>query len=350
MSATHEETSPQDNNNEDDDLYMEDPLAITNDSSNNHADTTKVSLEEYKRHQALFGPKLLSEAEETAAKQLVQDALTANDQDEPMDEEFTIEETLLLLKANLDAARTDVERLCHEGAKLTAQQRKLRQYPVPATEQAERSISSLIDSNSLKLERAEKVVTDTAARIKTLESVRKAGLAPILHDTAVDESNSTHVAIKRIFKYNLIPVLADGISIDWDRVRHDSHVGAPTLNLTTALSKAKTKDVLALPAAQAITTFLESFRTFYKGKLVELFDILAWRYMEAALKPSGLDEEFKALIEMQPVGNRSWDLVSEYVVKITNLDVFRAGQVKVNGRRDDDGKEEGSSLLKRSRR
>ena len=104
--------------NDADDVEMDD-------SFNKQPEPKTISLEEYKRYQELFAPKLLSDTEELQAKQLVQDALSANNQDAPMEEDYTIEATLQLLKSNLDAARADVEKLCHEGAILTTQQRQL---------------------------------------------------------------------------------------------------------------------------------------------------------------------------------------------------------------------------------
>ena len=69
----------------------------------------------------------------------------------------------------------------------------------PAHSKAEKLITELDKDNSLALKKAEKEVADTVVRIKTLESVLKALLAPLLMDIPVDESIPMHASIKRIF-------------------------------------------------------------------------------------------------------------------------------------------------------
>ena len=283
-----------------------------------------INIDEYRRFKPMFEPQPLSLSDKHDKEEELRLLVSSDDFDFDfdMEEELTSEESLMLLKEGLTKTRAQLEELCREAARLVMGRLRLAQMKEPARSKAEKLISELDKNNSLAIKKAEKEVADAAARIKTLESVRKALLAPLLMDIPVDESIPMHAAIKRIFKFNLIPVLSDGTSVDWDRIRHDSFTGAPTLDLSTALSKAN-KHNLALLAAQAIANFLEAFKTFYEGRLVDLFNILAWRYMEVALKPSKLDEEFKAFIETHPAKTRFWPAVYDYVVELTDLNGFR---------------------------
>ncbi|KAF9400552.1 hypothetical protein BGZ94_005432 [Podila epigama] len=188
-------------------------------------------------------------------------------------------------------------------------------FPVLSPARNTTDMQQQVKLQQLKLQLNPSLMSEKAERA----SVRKAASAPAKHYVPVDEYDSTHAALKRMFEYTLIPVHADGVSIDWERIHHEFYVGAPTLNLSFALNKAQNKDSLALPAALAISSFLDSFCEFYGERF---FDYLAWRYMEAALRPSGLGEEFKTVIEMHPVETRKWKLVSEYVNKLTQLDGF----------------------------
>jgi len=164
---------------------------------------------------SLLQPKLLSSEDKLQKEEELRLMLSSEGSDLPMTEELTPDASLQLLKETLAAAHTKQVTVCNEGARLINRRHtELPRFSGVALSKAMSLLDSLICSNTLELEAVEKEIKDISSRIKSLEVARKALLAPVVHDIAVDDSNPIHAAIKRTFKFSLIPVLSDGTTID----------------------------------------------------------------------------------------------------------------------------------------
>lgn len=229
------------------------------------------------------------------------------------------QEILDILRETLNQANNRILDLCGETASILQQSVHINNMvDSPKKTEGLALLQSLKKFNKAEAEEAQKNLAEAQHNLSTMEAVHKALLPPpVSTNIEIDETDPVHLAIKRFFKFTTIPVVPGTKLVDWSRLPHTTYPDSPKLDLTVALRQA-THSSISLVSVTAITKFLDFFLTFYHGKLVELFPHIAWKYMEAALEPSGLDLEFRNRIESSSVNDRSWNTVRASVIFLTN--------------------------------
>ena len=102
-------------------------------------------------------------------------------------------------------------------------------------------------------------------------------------------SNKEHGALVRIEVKGSIPVFQGTHTVDYERLVLPSFKDELILELTPQLKSSKRENFEA-KLVELIFLFLNRFEKFYRDKLADLFDILAYRYMSQILTKADLEQ------------------------------------------------------------
>ncbi|KAF9896737.1 hypothetical protein BX616_006850, partial [Lobosporangium transversale] len=213
-------------------------------------------------------------------------------------------------------------------------------FPPDEAEAAKLEFEQMNKNFTDKLETAEAHYQMIKGLINTQEAMNKSRQpAATLHEdqslpeTETQDSNGLdvfpvigikkHVALARVFNYKRIPIIDKAsMEIDYSRVQIQEKSGAPSLRFQ--LKGIPLKDV-PFKVIKTVVDFQKSFKTHYTNYLTDdLFDDMAWRYMNLALVPTGLHEEYDRLIKTPVYQNRSWHQVKRCIQKILKFDLIRS--------------------------
>ncbi|KAF9987945.1 hypothetical protein BGZ65_000843 [Modicella reniformis] len=136
------------------------------------------------------------------------------------------------------------------------------------------------------------------------------------------DSNEVHQALARIFKHKKIPVIdRQSMEVDWSRVPLEDRKGAPKLQFNLI---GVAEEDIHLKTVRKIIDFLHEFETFYKDELTILFDHMAWRYMQRALKAADLHIRYEQVINSLEPEEKTWTCVEETIKEIFKPDLMQA--------------------------
>ncbi|KAF9944201.1 hypothetical protein BGZ72_002662, partial [Mortierella alpina] len=156
---------------------------------------------------------------------------------------------------------------------------------------------------------------------------------PIIYQDACNVppvySNKEHGAFVRIGVKGFIPVLQGTHTVDYERLVLPSFKDEPVLELNSKLKTAKRENFEA-KLVKLVFLFLNRFEKFYRDKLADLFDILAYRYMSQILTKADLeqrlDQRFDDLMnQIAPASAPTW-----HEVLLAMRETFRLHEITGN--------------------
>ncbi|GJJ72538.1 hypothetical protein EMPS_04896 [Entomortierella parvispora] len=147
--------------------------------------------------------------------------------------------------------------------------------------------------------------------------------APLDSSTVAPVLNAPfHDALVRYGQFKSIPVFPGTLSVDFAKVDLVHYPSSPVLDLTSQLRNIEKKDFEA-KFVETLFTFLDRFEKFFRERLTELFDPLAWRYVSVALQKAEMDRHFDSQMELikDPL-DRTWVQVEKAIKTIFGLDMI----------------------------
>ncbi|KAF9371837.1 hypothetical protein CPC16_002814, partial [Podila verticillata] len=134
-----------------------------------------------------------------------------------------------------------------------------------------------------------------------------------------DPRDPIHQALVRLGNFKSIPVFPNTGKVDFDRVNLPTFDKSPVLDLSSHLRGIKRTDFEA-KFVEAIFLFMSRFEKFFRNKLTDLFDFLAWRYMSGALIKVDQDQRFDdMMLAILPPISRTWSQVEACIRIIFGL-------------------------------